>query len=195
MMPLTWKSGRTSRLWSCRCPGPNASITSAHRGEVGVVEHHALRACRSCRWCRSAARAPSGVETSGGASAALAAVASTTSMIGRASSCARRRRRSRPSRRRRRPGTASPARVSAGLTGVAAAPRRQAANSAMISSTRFGIAIATTSPGPTPRLGQPRPRRRRRGRRTPRCRAPALVREARPPRIPACPIGPAARLW
>ena len=40
--------------------------------------------------------------------------------------------------------------VSAGLTGVTAAPRRQAANMLVTSSTRFCIMIARTSPRPSP---------------------------------------------
>jgi hypothetical protein len=40
--------------------------------------------------------------------------------------------------------------VNAGLTGVAVAPSRQAANSTSTSSTRFGNITATTSPASTP---------------------------------------------
>ena len=42
MMPLTWNSGRISRLWSSPGDAQRPARHLAHRGDVGVIEHHAL---------------------------------------------------------------------------------------------------------------------------------------------------------
>ena len=118
-----------------------------HRRDVGVVEHHALGLARRAAGVdEQRERVGQRVDRRAGGRRLLGE--------------RRRRRRWRRARARRRsrpwPAQSSTwycisVRVSEGLTGVAAAPSRQAANSETTSSTRLGRAIATTSPAPTPR--------------------------------------------